>query len=88
MTLGRCPLNIFCSRRTSHRVCQPPKRETLNRRPFDNPVLDVGVMATNDETAKSIMGRIKTIVGGKVNHYDIQGDAFESNKFTKGDTFD
>ena len=39
---------------------------TADSRPFDNPVLDVAVMATADETAKAIMGRMKTICGPKV----------------------
>ena len=37
-----------------------------NSRPFDNPVLDVGVTSTMDESADAIMKRMKVIVGPKV----------------------
>ena len=37
-----------------------------NSRPFDNPVLDIGVTSAMDESADAIMKRMKVIVGPKV----------------------
>jgi hypothetical protein len=37
-----------------------------NTRPFDNPVLDIGVTSAMDESAEAIMKKLKVIVGPKV----------------------
>jgi len=37
-----------------------------NTRPFDNPVLDIGVTSAMDESAEAIMKKMKVIVGPKV----------------------